>query len=176
MRSTRWLAGLLAAGLLTTLPAAQAAGTPAAAAKPVVGECRKLNAAEAAGASDSSTPIPCAETHNDRVIAVRRLPKGVTWGDLDTDHQVVMTGVKLCTPTYRSALGQTGRVRDRTAYSFLFFAPTAQQQAKGARWLRCDLVLVHGKKLAALPTDDEPALTGPTPPDAVARCLGGQRT
>ncbi len=173
MRSTPWLAGLLAAGLLTTLPVTQAAGGVAAAAKPAVGECRKLTAAQAAGASDTSAPIPCSGTHNDRVIAVPRLPKGVSWSDLDTDHKVVRTGVKLCTSPYRTALGQTGRVRDRTAYSFLFFAPTTDQQARGARWLRCDLVLVHGKKLAALPTDDEPALTGPTPPDRVARCLGG---
>jgi putative regulator of septum formation len=173
MRSTPWLTGLLAVGLLTTLPVAQAAGRAHAAAKPVVGECRKLTAAEAAGSSDRSAPIPCSDSHNDRVIAVPHLPKGVSWSDLDTSHQVVKTGVRLCTSPYRSALGQTGRVRDRTAYSFVFFAPTPHQQSLGARWLRCDLVLVHGKKLAALPTDDEPALTDSTPPDAVARCLGG---
>jgi Septum formation len=172
MRSTPWLAGLLAAGLIT-LPAAHAAGRAVAAAKPAVGECRKLTAAQAAGGSDSSAPIPCSDTHNDRVIAVPRLPQGLSWSDLDTEHKVVKTGVKLCTPPFRTALGQTGRVRDRTAYSYLFFAPTAHQQAHGARWLRCDLVLVHGKKLAALPTDDEPALTDATPPDKVARCLGG---
>jgi hypothetical protein len=173
MRSTRWLAGLLSAGLLTVLPAAHASGRAPAAAKPAVGECRRLTPAEAAGGSDSSTPIPCSQTHNDRVIAVRRLPKGVSWSDLDTQHKVVKAGVGLCTRPFRTALGQTGRVRDRTAYSYLFFAPTAHQRAQGARWLRCDLVLVHGKKLAALPTDEEPALNGVHPPDSVARCLGG---
>jgi Septum formation len=173
MRSTRWLAGLLAAGLLTTLPAAHATGGRIAAAKPVVGECRKLSAAQADGASDSSTSIACSKRHNDRVIDVPKLPKGVSWSDLDTDYKVTKTGVQLCTPPFRKALGQTRQVRARTAYTFLYFAPTADQQAQGARWLRCDLVLVHGKKLAALPTDQEPALNDVTPPDKVARCLGG---
>jgi hypothetical protein len=85
----------------------------------------------------------------------------------------VKTAVQLCTPAYRKALGQNGRVRARTAYAYLYFAPTATQQAQGARWLRCDLVLAHGNKLTALPTDDEPALTDATPPRKVARCLAG---
>lgn len=173
MHHARWLAGPVVAALLTALPAAHGAGVGTAAAKPVVGECRKLSSASAAGASDSSAPIPCSGAHNDRVIAVPTLPRGVSWSDLDTHAKVVKTGVQLCTPPYRTALGQNGRVRDRTAYTYLFFAPTAHQQARGARWLRCDLVLAHGKKLAGLPTDQEPALTDSSPPDQVARCLGG---
>lgn len=172
MRSTRWYAGLLAAALLVAPATVRAAGV--APSKPGVGECRRLSAAQAAGASDTSAAIPCSQTHNDRVIAVPKLPHGVTWSDLDTDAKVLEVGIRLCTPPYRNALGQNDRVRDRTAYSYLFFAPTAGQQAKGARWLRCDLVLTHGAKLAPLPTDKEPALTSATPPDKVARCLGGK--
>lgn len=172
MRSTRWLAGVLTATLLTALPAARAADGRGPT-KPAVGECRRLSVAQAGGSTDTSAPISCAQTHNDRVVAVPHLPQGVSWSDLDTDHKVVKTAVALCTPPLRKALGQTGRVRARTAYTFLFFVPTAHQQAKGARWLRCDLVLTHGTKLAALPTDDEPALTDATPSDNVARCLGG---
>ena len=64
-------------------------------------------------------------------------------------------------------------MRDRSAYDFVFFQPTADQIAAGARWLRCDLVLRRGTTLADLPTDATPALSGLPLGNKVARCLKG---
>ncbi len=148
MPSRRWTAGLLSAGLLTagaSTGLSPAGASPAAAGtRPTVGECRQLTATQVAAPTDTSGPIPCSTAHDDRVIGVPNLPTGVTWADLDTSTKVVHMGVTLCTPPWRSALGQSDRLRDRTAYSFVFFRPTRKQQASGARWLRCDLVLLHG--------------------------------
>jgi hypothetical protein len=158
---------LVAAGLLAGTTAADAVGGG----RPTVGECRTISAAEAAARTNTTVPRSCKKAHDDRVIAVPNLPKGVFWTDL-SDRQIVKQGVKACTPALRRTLGQKDKVRDRSAYDFVFFQPTADQIAAGARWVRCDLVLRHAKTLADLPTDRTPALSG-LPNDKVARCLKG---
>jgi hypothetical protein len=168
MRTTRWTAGLLTAALLATLPLTSA---DAASGKPSVGECRQLTTSQIAAASDTSAPIACSNAHNDRVIAVPNLPTGVSWSDLSTSAKLIATATKLCYPALRHTLGQTDLVRNRSAYTFLFFEPTSRQRNAGARWMRCDLALQQGATYAHLPTDHVPALSGSRLPDKVARCL-----
>ena len=173
MRRTHWLTGpltlaLAAAGLLATTTSADA-GTLA---KPVVGECRNLTAAEAAARTNTTLPTGCRKAHDDRVIGVPDLPQGVVWTDL-SDTQIVKQGIKLCTPAFRRALGQNDNVRDRSAYDFVFFQPTADEIAVGATWIRCDLILRHAGALGDLPTDQKPALSGLPLSNKVARCLKG---
>ena len=173
MRLGHWLAGpltlaLAAAGLLAGTTSADARGL----AKPVVGECRNLTASEAAARTNTTTPVGCRKAHDDRVIGVPDLPTGVVWTDL-SDTQITKQGIKLCTPVFRQALGQHDAVRDRSAYDFVFFQPTADQIAAGATWIRCDLVLRRAGALADLPTDHQPALSGLPLGNKVARCLKG---
>jgi hypothetical protein len=158
---------LAAAGLFATATSADAAGG-----KPSVGECRNITATEAAARTNTTSPVGCKKAHDDRVIAVPNLPSGVSWTDL-SDRQIIKQGIKACTPALRKTLGQNDKVRDRSAYDFVFFQPTAHQAAAGARWLRCDIVLRHGKRLADLPTDATPALSGLPLDTRVARCLKG---
>jgi hypothetical protein len=162
-------AALATAGLLATAATADAG---AGNGRPTVGECRTITASQAAAKTDPTPPAPCSQAHDDRVIAVEKLPTGVTWDQL-SDSQTLKTGIKACTPAFRAALGLDDKVRDRSAYDFVFFQPTADQIAAGARWLRCDLVLRHGTTLADLPTDTTPALTGLPLPRKVNRCLVG---
>lgn len=170
MRRTRAMAGLLTLGLLAGLPTAHAAERGPG--KPTVGECRHLSAEQAAAATNATSTISCSSAHNARVFAVPTLPQGVHWSDL-SKHQVLTQAVKACTPGFHAALGQNDLIRDRTAYSWAFFIPDGQQRANGARWFRCDLLLLHGSNLADLPTDREPALPGSTIPTKVKRCLTG---
>jgi hypothetical protein len=158
---------LAAAGLFATTTSADAAGG-----KPAVGECRTITAKEAAARTNTTSPIGCKKAHDDRVIAVPNLPSGVSWTGL-SDRQIVKQGIKACTPALRRTLGQNDKVRDRSAYDFVFFQPTAAQVAAGARWLRCDIILRHGNTLADLPTDRTPALSGLPLSNHVARCLKG---
>jgi Septum formation len=178
VRSRRSGAGPVTTGLLSLALAAAsllAVTAPAEAGvggKPTVGQCRTITAAEAAARTNTTRPSGCTKAHDDRVIAVPDLPAGVSWTDL-SDKQILKQGIKACTPVLRTVLGQDDKVRDRSAYDFVFFQPTAKQIAAGARWLRCDLVLRHGKTLADLPTDKTPALSGLPLNNHVARCLKG---
>ena len=173
MRRSHWLTvpltlALATAGLLTATPSADGGTLP----KPAVGECRQLTSAQAAAHTDATTPIACRKTHDDRVIGVPDLPSGVLWTDL-SDTQIIKQGIKLCTPYFRKAFGRQDTVRDRSAYDFVFFQPTADQITAGATWIRCDLVLRRARALAALPTDHQPALSGLPLGNKVARCLKG---
>ena len=173
---TRILAAAGAALALTLTGPAYAGGTTPAAAtgEPVVGECHSLTVAQASAKTDTSAPIDCANAHDTRVIAVRNLPNGQTYADVNTTAKLVRAGESICYPAFRNAVGGTDRVIDRTAYTFVFFKPTAQQVAQGARWLRCDLTILHGTKYGDLPTDRVPALKGSTIPASAKRCLGGK--
>jgi hypothetical protein len=172
---TRLLAAAGAVVALIVTAPAEAGGARAATAKPAVGQCRNLTLDQASAASNNTAPSGCKSAHNDRVIAVKNLPKGVSWGELNTPAKVNTMAVRLCYPAFRGALGQNDQVRDRTAYSYLYFVPTAKQRSKGARWMRCDLTLRQAASLAKLPTDRKPALKGSRVPSGVARCLAGKR-
>lgn len=92
----------------------------------------------------------------------------MTWGASADD--LARVTVNACQPALDETLGQSAKIRDRSAYSWAWFMPTTNQRAHGARWFRCDVVLYGGTKLLALPTDSTPALTNP-PAESVARCL-----
>ena len=171
---TRLLAAAGAVVALTITAPAEAGGSRAATGKPAVGECRNLTLAQASARSNNTGTVRCSSAHNDRVIAVRNLPKGVTYAQLNTAAKVDTMAVRLCFPSFRGAVSKNDQVRNRSAYSYLYFVPSAKQRNAGARWLRCDLTLRAGASLAKLPTDRKPALRGKRVPSSVARCLAGK--
>jgi len=171
---TRILAALGASLALTLSGPAYADGaaTSRAAATPVVGECRSLTVTEAFAKTNTTPPIDCSQAHNTRVIAVRNLPGGATYDDL-TNAQIVRASAKICHPALLAAVSENYLVFDLTSYSYVFFEPTKQQRADGARWLRCDLTLVHGHTYGDLPTDAVPVVRGGHVPNSARRCLNG---
>jgi hypothetical protein len=173
MRLFRLLAFVMTAGLLSgalTWQAAEAS-LQRAGGQPAVGQCRQLTRAQIGQASNQTAPIACSTSHNSRVIAVPTLPKGVGWHELMSGGRVYGQAVSLCYPAFKATLGQTNAVRDRTAYTWLYFIPTDKQRAAGQRWIRCDLALSHSAQYAALPNDHVPALADSSPTAKVARCL-----
>lgn len=174
MRLTRLLAVVMTAGLLSAALTTQVAEASqrSSGGQPSVGQCRRLTTSEIEGhQSNTTAPISCKRAHNSRVIAVRQLPKSVTWRELSTDTKLYAMAVSLCYPAFQSALGQTNAVRDRTAYTWFYFIPTKAQRAAHQRWFRCDLGLRHATSYATLPTDHVPALRDSTPSNNVLRCL-----
>ena len=160
--------------LLTPLAAVIATAGPAQAGpafeQPSVGECRVLTYDEHNRWSNNEAPIDCSERHTSRVIAPGRQPKGVGWDA--SLRQLNRIATDICDPTWKATLGSTYRSRAMTAYSWAWFIPTKAQRERGARWIRCDLILYGGRALLRLPTDAEPALgTEPPHPDSVAACL-----
>src|SRR4029079_2948688 len=169
----RLLAVVLTAGLLSGALTWQAAEArlQRASGQAAVGQCRQLTMAQIGHASNQTAPISCSRSHNSRVIAVPTLPRGVGWHELMRGGRVYKQAVSLCYPAFKATLGQTNAVRDRTAYTWLYFIPSDQQRAAGQRWIRCDLALRHASQYAALPNDHVPALSDSSPATRVARCL-----
>ncbi|MFN8191739.1 MAG: septum formation family protein [Nocardioidaceae bacterium] len=174
----RILPGLVAALSFLLIPIGAAdASRPAYAGKagdpdyhrPVVGECRDYTLADVAPRSNSTPVVDCAQTHTAKVIAVGRLPKGSTWSDYTIAQQWRMT-YRVCLPAYRSILGSNDALRDMSSFSTSWFIPTKAERDAGATWLRCDLILYAGTKLADLPYDTRPMLPAAPLPDTVARC------
>ncbi len=162
---------LAATALLPTAPATARAADPDYH-RPVVGECRDMGWVELSGYADSEPTIDCSERHTARTVAVVSVPENMAYGDND---RVVSTAVTKCAPVVDDVLGRSSLVRVRTAYNYAFFMPTKSEWRHGARWLRCDLILLAGQHLAPLRTDAEPALPKGDLPDNVARCLVGRR-
>jgi len=154
------------AGVVATAGPAQAGP---AFQEPRVGECRALTFDEFMRNSNNEAPIDCSQPHSSRVIDTIRLPKGVGWGA--STQQLTNIATRMCNPAWNEALGSSFRSRAMTAYSAGWFMPTKAQRERGARWIRCDLVLRAGSALANLPTDNVPALGAPPHPNNVAACL-----
>ena len=161
------LSGLLVAALSAFATPSATAADPLLGA-PVVGQCFDVSAAELAESSYTEAPVDCAAEHSSQVIAVAQVPNGIDYGG----KPLLGFALKTCFPAQRAALHTNQLGLRLTAYNLGYFGPTAEEQAAGARWLRCDLVLVAGRTLAPLPGTLE---VGRFPfRNAVARCLAGR--
>jgi hypothetical protein len=135
---------------------------------PAVGQCFDMSAAELAGASYVEAAVDCAAEHTSQVIAVAQVPDGMSY----EGNAIVRFALETCLPSERNLLGTSQLGLRLTAYNLGYFGPTAEQQAAGARWLRCDLVLYAGSRLAPLPGRLK---VGKYPfSNKVARCLAGR--
>ena len=165
MSRTRVLAAVAA------LFAACLMATPANAAAPVAGHCYKLSYAATLAPTTSAHYVSCSVPHTTKTFAVVTVPSGVDYKHITTAG-MTKVGVNACLPKFGKALGSTPETRHLTAYDYVFFAPTAAQRAAGARWVRCDLILLAGKYLLPLPTNTFPVIQGPVT-DTTKRCLVG---
>lgn len=164
------LVGMLAAaaGAGAAAPAAARAAVDPMLGAPVVGQCHDLGADELAAVSYDETPVDCTTTHTATTIAVTQLPDGLDLSSRGLERFALET----CFGAQRRALGTTERAMRLTAYDVGWFVPTAEQQAAGARWVRCDLVLGGVRDLQPLPSDVRVGKRRADP--SVARCLGGR--
>lgn len=138
---------------------------------PTVGDCYKYGMAVANAATNSSPVVPCGDLHTAKVIATPLLPGGLTW---DSDPEAIhLAMAKACLPAFRSILGRTERLRQKSAYDIVWFVPTDDQKLAGARWLRCDLVLSGGSTLMPIRRNTAPILQAAPLPKAVTSCLVG---
>ncbi len=161
------LIAMLAAGLAASLAPAAGAADPAYQA-PVMGQCSDMSRAELDLPTYTEPAVDCAGTHTAEVTAVAVLPDGVAYDS----PEFIELAVATCNGGKRQALGASRLGMHLTAYAIGWFIPTPEQQAAGARWLRCDVVLLGGRKLLPLP---DKLHIGKYPYESsVARCLTGR--
>lgn len=177
LSSLRLLIGALltatAASALTVPVAASGATTPTAPVAPAAQSCHALSVEESVAMSDPDPAVPCETRHSSRTFRVVTLPDGVDPRDADAMSEVASDR---CSPVYRRLVSRSMGKRLLSAFSYVWFAPTRREVDLGARWIRCDLILLGGRGLAPLPKARIPALSSTTAnPDHVARCYTGPR-
>ncbi|MBS2936297.1 septum formation family protein [Nocardioides sp. J2M5] len=166
-------AGAIAAALLMTALTTFATSTAAGAADPAfgapaVGQCSAITAPEIQLPTYSGAPVDCAGEHTSQVIAVGQMPADLGY----EDKGLARFALETCYPAQKQVLGTKLPGVRLTAYDLAYFAPTAEQQAAGARWLRCDLVLRSDDVLLPLPAKLD---LGRKPyAKGVSRCLAGR--
>lgn len=158
----------------STASTASTSGTRVAAkvpAPPKAGSCRSYGFKVAMhGVADPSKAVPCGKDHTARVIKVGHLVKGTMWKSVTgAANQARVT--QTCLPAFTKVVGGSYAKRDRTAYTFDWFAPTRAQFKAGARWFRCDVILVGKARLLTLPTNDVPFLAGAQLTGKIVRCF-----
>lgn len=158
------VAALVAATLSTTAPASAADPNLGA---PAVGQCFDMSVEELAAASYVEAPVDCAGTHTARTIAVALLPDDLAY---TSTGKLTRFALETCFPAQRKVLKTSLLGMRMSAYNVGYFMPTPEQQAAGARWLRCDLVL-GGVSLQPLP--GKVALGKLPYKKSVSRCLTG---
>jgi hypothetical protein len=168
-RSVAAAAALTLTALAMSSPAHATATDPFVGA-PTVGTCTTMTPQQGNAISDHSAQVACSKAHTAEVAGVVKLPAGVRWSTASSDKLFSIVADR-CGPKVDALLGRDARTRDSSAYSYVWFEPTKNQRAKGARWLSCSVVLRKGAKLASLPTSTSPFLPDGALPDKVARCL-----
>lgn len=149
----------------TAAPAAAVAKAPA---KPKVGSCHAVTMREANAVSDADAPVSCRKKHTTVTIKVLPVSKRVA-GDPNLSFTA---GLKGCSKALASYLRGTPVARKMSAYTTIWFSPTAAQVEQGAAWIRCDVALYGGgRELAPLPTTGKPTLGSLPHPDRIASCL-----
>ena len=94
-------------------------------------------------ASDTRAPVPCAERHTTRTVAVVTEPAAARTGSEDARAAAVG---EACAAGFTKLVGGSSRQRAETLYNLAWFTPTKAQKAKGADWMRCDVTLTGERR------------------------------
>src|SRR5204863_3635212 len=101
----------------------------------------------------------CFRNHSTKTFSVETDPPSLH-DALPISAAMSKVGFQTCQPKFVTTLGSTAENQHLTAYDFIFFAPTSAQRAAGARWVRCDLVLLGSASQPALLSDVATAYAG----------------
>lgn len=130
--------------------------------EPKVGECHNLTFKDIGAESDTKKPVDCSGKHTTQTVTVvQDAPAAMSKG---SDNARAYAIGKACGAGIKDFLGGDAETRAKTLYALAWFAPTKEQKAKGADWMRCDVTLTDQVKAYPLKGDapllaDEPSKT-----------------
>lgn len=162
------LAVLLSASSLTA-SAQPAAPTRTGSTAPEVGSCHLYSWRDFGAQTEPRDPVPCDSEHTAVTVHVKRLSGRVDWS---RPQRLVDQATTPCLRAIVRKLGGGELTYLRTAYQPTWFLPTRAERARGAKWIRCDVVRYSVRSL--LPLRDDLRLDGGEIPDDVARCLSAE--
>jgi hypothetical protein len=157
---------VLASSLLGATVAAAADPDPAAPTT-AVGECHNITSAHVEAESVPVAAVDCTTTHTALTVAVATLPAAVTWDSAATT--IGKAVYRACAPAVAKRVGSNPLLDIRSQYSWIWYGPTTEQQAAGARWFSCHLIVWEDNRLGSLP-HPAPRLSKKMP-NSIAACV-----
>jgi len=133
---------------------------------PQVGRCYRLSPRETLAPVTSSRRVSCARKHTTVIAHIGYVKKAVTTNTPLAKRRAI--GKRICAPAHRKLAGGTVLDRATSLLSWTLFTPSSDQLARGARWVRCDVLARSGESLVALP--DRKPLLGKGVPESLRVC------
>lgn len=145
--------GLLQPPCPTPTPTPTPTPAPTPPSNHTVGSCHQLTLEEYRAKSDPDPAVPCTRTHQSLTVKVLHLLAGTRRDDNASIVRQVGHG---CIGAVVARAGGWKRY-DLALYRPTIFLPTQAQWRRGARWVRCDLVLIGGgsRVLQPLPANSD---------------------
>lgn len=124
--------------------------------RPRVGDCYRLRFADALAPVPDRTPVRCRSRHTSRTYHVGRVPRRVDGRPVRSlgmdSPQVAGLAARTCRERLGDFLGATEEQLRLSMVGTVWFTPSLEAAAAGARWVRCDAVLRGpGRTLLPLP-------------------------
>lgn len=122
--------------------------TPTPPPRPEVGSCHQLSWDDALAPTATNEGTSC-EKSTSLTFHVGTLGKGDDGQPLQVDSEEAQARIaRACPREMRAFLGGTKEQRRLSLLTTIWFTPTLEEEALGARWYRCDLVApIAGQKL-----------------------------
>jgi len=142
---------------------------------PEVGECRLLGAGDISAPTDDTSPVPCRDPHTTQTLAVGRLPRSVVGRPRRPDTEAIAGYVTpRCDRRFARWIGGDQQTRILSRLHGVWFLPSDEELALGARWFRCDAMAYGvGDEPGPLPRDIEGVLSQPAALGTFGVCSDG---
>jgi hypothetical protein len=113
--------------------------------------------------------VDCSTRHTTEIVEVAKLPQSLDPRDgINEPLRVFARGV--CPRPANERIGGTAEERRLSMFQVLYFVPTDEHIADGARWMTCEVSATTDTKAQALPTSGEPFIGPDGLPDAYQSC------
>lgn len=116
---------------------------------PKVGQCHQMGYAQSKAPVFLGAKVPCRKAHTSLVIHAGVVNAAVTAQTPVARRRAVAR--KVCEPAFRRLVGGTPALRATSLLTWVFFAPSAAELARGASWVRCDAIARSARQLVTLP-------------------------
>jgi hypothetical protein len=131
-------------------------------------QCFRAGAAQLRSTVATARPVDCSRQHTTVVAWAGVVSKPIT-GQTPAARRL-QVAQRMCLPAFRRAVGGNASDRAMSLLAWTMFTPSAEQLARGARWVRCDVFAQSGSQLVPLP--EKLPLLGSGIPEVLRVCQG----
>ena len=146
--------------------------TSAAPERPEVGQCHDLSSEQVLESADTEDPVDCGKDHTSETVHVGTFRPAAQGEPSElTDDAANQQASATCRGEAAQYLGTTEGALQLTQVEVFWFVPTLDEVDAGAKWLRCDVVVLEREDdLMKLPDSMKGALKGQAGLDDYGLC------